>query len=49
MLGKNFNRDSAVETGVASAVHFAHSTRTERRLDLVGAESDSREEGHLCA
>ena len=37
-LAENFDRDVAIEAGVAGAVDLAHAADSERRLDLVWAE-----------
>ena len=47
MFGKDFDRDGAVETRVARAVHFAHTSGADRREDLVGAEASRGRKGHL--
>ncbi len=46
MIGENLDGDVASEAGVAGAVHLAHSTRTEGRLNFVGAELAARGQGH---
>src|SRR5205814_3545342 len=40
-LGKNFDCDGAIQTGVARFVHFAHPAGAERRENLVRAESNT--------
>jgi hypothetical protein len=37
-----FDRNRTFQSRVASAIHFAHSTRAERRFDFVGAKSRAR-------
>ena len=39
LSGKNFDGDVAAEARVPRAIHLSHSTRTDRREDLVRAES----------
>src|SRR5690348_17540078 len=34
-----FQRDVALQPGIAGAIHFAHAARADRREDLVGSES----------
>ena len=46
-LGKDLDRDVAVEFGVPRPVHLPHPARSERRDDLVGAEPRSSGEGHV--
>jgi hypothetical protein len=36
------DRNRALQSGVASAIHFAHATRAQRRFDFVGAKSRAR-------
>ncbi len=45
--GQNFYGDIAVELCVASAVHFTHAARAERRKNLVGAQSSPCGERHM--
>jgi len=37
-----FDRIRALQSRVAGAIHFTHTTRAERRFDFVGAESRAR-------
>ena len=46
LFGKHFDGHGAVEPGVVRFVDFAHSTRAERRDDLIRAQSFSRFERH---
>jgi hypothetical protein len=46
-LGKDLDGDLAFETGVAGAVHFAHSPDAEQADDLVSAETCTRRDGHI--
>src|SRR6266705_4530459 len=46
MLGQDFDRDGALEPRVASAIDFAHPSRAQRRLNLVGSQFRARGEGH---
>jgi hypothetical protein len=39
-------RGKIIETGVASAVHFAHAASTQWGLDFVETESRARGQGH---
>jgi len=49
MGSENLDRDGAIEACVLGAIDFAHSTRTERRLDFVGAESRAGGQSHAWA
>src|SRR5260370_27872212 len=44
--GKDLQSEVAIEPGVASPPHLAHSSRSERREDLVGAEARAGGERH---
>jgi hypothetical protein len=46
MKGKDFGRNSTVETGVAGAVDLSHSTSTELDDNLVRTKPSTRCEGH---
>ena len=46
--GQDLDRHSAVEPGVAGAVHLSHSASTERSQDFVRSELRSSGEAHLC-
>ncbi len=46
-VGKNFDRDVAVELRVARAVDLPHSARSERPDHLVGSELRSGGERHI--
>ena len=46
---QHFDRNRAFQSRVASAIHFAHATRAERRFDFVGAKSRARGQSHACA
>ena len=46
MLRQYFDRDSALQSHVAGAINFAHPSRAQRRLYLVGSEFGTRREGH---
>jgi hypothetical protein len=43
MRRKNLDRDLAVEPRVARLVDFSHPSRTERRKDLIRAETGAQE------
>ena len=47
VIGKDFDGDGAVETGVASFVDFAHAAGTDRGEDFVRAEFVAGGEGHV--
>ena len=38
MRRQDFDRYSALQAGVASAIHFAHAARAQRRLNFIGPE-----------
>ena len=42
MLWKNLDSDGAVKPRVARKVYFAHTPRTQRGLDLVASQLQSR-------
>jgi len=46
---ENFDRDRAIEAGVAGPVHLAPAAGTDRRLNLVRPEARSRDEWHRWA
>ena len=46
MIGENLDGDVASEAGVAGAVHLAHSTSAQWRLNFVGAKLAARVQGH---
>ena len=46
---QNFDGNRAIQARVAGAIHFAHATRAERRLDFVGAKSSARGQSHAWA
>ena len=49
-IGKDFDGDVAVQSAVARTPHFAHAAGTERREDLVWAETRSgREQGQMIS
>ena len=45
-VGQNFDRDVAVESGIAGAIHLAHSAFAKFRDDLVGSDSRAGVNGH---
>lgn len=49
VLGQNFNRNVAVEAGIAGAIHFPHTARTELRLNFIRTEFGAGGERHSCA
>ena len=42
MVGKDFDRDRAIESRIERTIDFAHTTRTQRGLNLVGPEFRAR-------
>ncbi len=48
-IRQDFDRDVAIEPGIARPVHFAHSSGSEDREDLVRAETGAAAEGHRLA
>ena len=46
---QNLDRDCAVESGIPRPIHFAHSARTQRKLDFVGAKFRARGQSHAWA
>ena len=48
-LGQNLERDVTIEAAVAGPVHFAHSTRAQRRDDLVRPDACARRKAHAVA
>jgi hypothetical protein len=46
LFGQNLERDLAIQIRVARPIHFAHPTRTERRLDVIRSYSNSRKKLH---
>src|SRR5205823_4432711 len=46
--GQNFDRDRAIEAGIASFVNLAHSAGASERDDLVGAKASAGLQGHRC-
>src|ERR1700735_1090905 len=46
MQRQNLEGDSAIKPRIARAVHFAHSTRTDRCDDFVGPKASSASECH---
>ncbi len=49
MLGKNLDCNGAVESRVPGAIHFAHSARPKRRLNLVRPKFRARVKPHASA
>jgi hypothetical protein len=45
--GKHFDRDGAIEAGVARRVDLSHSARTERSQNFVWTEARAGSEGQL--
>ena len=43
---QDFERDEAVEVGVARAIHLTHAAGTERAQDFMGTEPGARDERH---
>jgi len=43
---QDLDRNSAIQTRVAGAIHFAHAARTNSGNNLVGAEAGAGNEGH---
>ena len=43
---QHLDRDVAIQLGIARAKYFAHSTRAERRDDVVGSETGSDKQWH---
>jgi hypothetical protein len=41
-LGKDLDRDGAIEAGVAGAIHLTHAARTQRGLNFIGTEFCAR-------
>ncbi len=48
-LWQHFDRDITPEPRVACAVHLAHASRAQRRLDLVRTQFCTGAECHACA
>ena len=49
VFGEDLDGNRSVQTGVGSAINFAHTARANERRDFVWAESRSCREGHrLC-
>ena len=48
-VGQNLERDVALQSRVAGAIHLAHAARAERRNDFVRAESSAGIERHSQA
>ena len=46
-LGENLDRDDAIESRVARAIHLAHATRAEGGEDFVRAEASACGQGHV--
>src|SRR4051794_31324278 len=46
MSGQNLNRNGSIETSVPCAIHLAHASRANGRLDFIGTEFSSSGEGH---
>src|SRR2546427_4990212 len=46
-VGKNFERNVALEPSVARAIDLAHATAAEQRQNFVSAEAGSRNQGQL--
>ena len=44
--GQDLDGDDPIETSVAGAIHFAHASSAQRRLNFIGTESCARIEGH---
>src|SRR5208337_1575295 len=49
MMRQNLDRDRPFKPGVACAVDFAHTARTQRGLDFVGTKFGARGECHARA
>ena len=46
-FGQNFDRDVSPENGVVSAIHVAHASRAQHRIDPVRSEHAAREHRNL--
>ena len=42
MFGEDLDGDVAVEPGIAGAIHFTHTTRTQRGQNFIRPEPDAR-------
>jgi len=48
MRRQNLDGNGAVEPGVLGAIHLAHTSRAERRLNFIRTKFRTRGEGHSC-
>lgn len=48
VAGQDFDRHRAVQACVLRSIHLAHAARTDRRKNLVRAETNSGGKGHEC-
>ena len=48
ILGKDFDRDDAIEPRVARAIHLAHAARADAGNDFVSAETNAGRQRHVC-
>ena len=46
IVRQDFQRDVALQFGVAGAIDLAHAAGAERRTDLIWTETSARGEGH---
>ena len=49
IAGQNFDGYISLQTSVPGAIHLSHSSRPERRENLVRSEFDTRGKNHRCA